>query len=136
MKFTPAPALIVLMVGLVAPSALAETGWLEQVPGSYSGEVSGEDYTDPVITEFILTPEGRILGSYVIAEPSDTEETELVLGLLTDCEAIAVPRLNCTWHDRYGSGSLKMTFADDFSSFEGRWNIASEVESYPWTGQR
>lgn len=136
MQLNSAFALTTLVVSLAVPAALAETLWLEQVPGSYSGKVSGEDYSDPVITEFFLTPEGNVLGSYAIAEPTDRAVTAWALGLLTDCEAIAIAQLNCTWRDRYGSGTLKLTFADDFASFEGRWNATSAVESYPWTGQR
>jgi hypothetical protein len=144
MKITVAPVFTTLLLAIAVPTALAETDWLRAVTGSYRGDVSGEDYRDPVITEFFLTPEGTVVGSYLIvessedgiSEPIDGESVGVVLGALTDCEAIMVAQLSCTWHDRYGSGSLKLTFDEDFSGFEGRWNLDSDPATYPWTGAR
>ncbi len=124
------------LVSTVAPVAQATPPWTQQIPGTYSGEVTGPDYTDPVITELILTVKGDIVGSYAITELAGTEDAALLLGVLTNCHPATEPVLTCTWSDRYGSGKLVLTFDRRLNRFEGMWSAADEIGQYDWTGQR
>ena len=126
-----------LWLSLATPLALADsTGWVQQVPGAYSGQVSGGNYSAPIITEFILTTDGDLFGSYAILENAGTAEADLALGVLTNCQANVDYQLSCTWHDRYGSGTLNLGFTEDLATFDGQWNADGETVIFPWTGER
>ncbi len=137
MKFAIASVLMPLLMGAAAVPSAIEVPWSAvAMQGLYTGELSGEDYSAPVITELFLIDEDELLGSYFVEAPLDSETTELVLGVLSDCELVSSHRLNCLWSDRFGSGTLKLTFTEDYQSFEGQWSPDLENAAYPWGGER
>jgi len=113
-----------------------DSGGIDPAAGSYVGWVAGTDYSEPVVTEWIVTPAGELVGSYAIVETPDTETENLLLGVLTNCTVTAARTVRCIWLDRYGEGTLEVSFAETYDRFEGQWRFAGESEQYLWTDER
>lgn len=55
-----------------------------------------------------------------------------VEGDLKDCREVGTREMACKWKDSYGWGILKLTFSQDFSRFDGIWNLAGKRLSVEW----
>lgn len=77
--------------------------------------------------------DGRLTGNYVFLD-----ERQTVTGLLAetgdDGDGNALTR-SLLWQDKYGHGSLVITFTSDFSAFKGSWSADGKA-FFPWNGMR
>lgn len=64
------------------------------------------------------------------------DKGESVLGTLTKCQATQVRVMRCVWNDKYGTGSLEVTFSKSFSSFNGYWGEGISKPTFQWSGSR
>ncbi|MEO1592723.1 MAG: hypothetical protein AAFU71_15720 [Cyanobacteria bacterium J06632_22] len=123
--------LICLALGNLHSHAQSRAKWLQQTTGSYQSTIQ-HDNSQMAGTTTFQKRGNRIEGTYTINEPTGT-----VSGTLTNCRAVETLTVLCAWEDSYGTGSLKATFTNNFSGFEGDWWIAGAGDFlYPWDGSK
>ena len=113
---------------LVSPS-FAEDDFAIQLVGTYKGEIWSNSLK-PGTTTFSVDSNNVVTGVYSFQDGSNTEK-----GTLDHCERksnwekLQKNKLSCVWHDKYGSGTLDITFSSDFSSFSGLWGKVVQVQN-------
>jgi hypothetical protein len=125
-------------IALLAAAGLAASAAAEAQAGSPSGTYCGELLSAGVMSEvetsFQLNgASGTITGKYIFAEQGQPVEGLLAEGG-DDGDRNDLTR-TFIWRDKYGYGTLSMTFAPDFSEFAGAWTFGSSTGA-PWTGRR
>jgi hypothetical protein len=100
----------------------------------YWGQILNGEELQPVVTLFTRTSTGKIAGRYVMGEEDGDQET-IVTGRLSDCLGDAIAVLTCQWHDKYGSGFVRIMFSSDYRSFTGYWGTHKQMTLYPWNGE-
>jgi len=99
--------------------------------GSYLGRIQSSNELLPIITTFFkknhLAP--SFSGSYFM-----NEVKTIVKGSLSDCEQETDYVVGCQWKDKYGSGDVAFTFADDYTHFNAKWSIVGHSADFKWTG--
>lgn len=120
-----------LAIAVIGSSAVADT---RHPTGKYCGALLSSGVMTQVETRFVQNiKSGTISGSYVFSERG-----EPVAGMLADAgddgDASDLTRI-FIWRDKYGYGKLVVTFAADFSGFEGKWSDGGPVTA-PWNGKR
>ena len=124
---------IVLMLVLCSSVVFAEDQEQrfigQSIVGSYAGEAFNGSDLDPVITSFSLGGSGRLAGKYVVNSEEGPEH-----GTLTDFRMDTPYAASMTWHDRYGQGTLRIIFSENYSSFVGFWGSDKFSTSLPWNG--
>ena len=119
-------------MALIGAAASAQTAWTGAIAGSYQGALVSGGKSVPVTTQLTLSAD-QVRGSYVFVEDGSTRVT----GTLESCAAVRAQVLSCKWRDRYGDGTLEMTFASDSRSFNGRWSASDEPGKWlAWSGRR
>jgi hypothetical protein len=114
-----------------AATAMAEA---RHPTGKYCGELLSSGIMSKVETRFVQnTKSGTITGSYVFSEQGQPVE-----GMLADAgddgDTSDLTRI-FIWRDKYGYGKLVVSFAPDFSGFEGKWSDGGPALA-PWNGKR
>jgi hypothetical protein len=105
---------------------------LARIPGRYTSQIWSGNNLIPSTTIFRQSADGTLSGSYTMEEQGTQ-----IPGTLTPCQPLPQRRLRCQWSDRYGNGSLIITFTADFSRFTGSWHSDTQPEEqYPWMGSR
>ncbi len=107
--------------------------------GLYCGTILSSGQDQPAFTRFDDTGPS-ITGTYGFLDPED----KIAHGTLEACTMSDGRVLTCTWRDAYGTGPFEATFAADFSSFSGHWQM--DLSGLPgpsivlpparWTGHR
>ena len=102
--------------------------------GTYTGTILSGDIVS-VFTTFYPQPLGekkQIYGTFMYQE-----EDYWVTGSLSDCQFNSDHQVLCHWHDKYGSGVMKVRFDRNFESFDGNWGTYCGTESnLIWNGKR
>src|SRR5580765_1879893 len=98
--------LVAALVSCSFESALAQSSWTTAVAGRYEGQLTSDGQALPASTNLTIGPNNAISGSYTFVEPGNVR----VGGSLAACVAIRSLVLSCKWRDRYGEGTLEMTF--------------------------
>jgi hypothetical protein len=116
-------------VGVSAP--MAQT---RHPTGTYCGQLLSAGVMAEVETRFVQNiKSGVTTGNYVFSEQGQPVE-----GLLADAgddgDSSDLTRI-FIWRDKYGYGKLVVTFAPDFSGFEGKWSLGGQALA-PWNGKR
>jgi hypothetical protein len=119
-------------VALMAAPLAAQTAWTGAIAGSYQGALMSGGKSMPVTTQLTVGA-NQVRGSYTFVEDGSVQ----VPGTLESCVPVRPQVLSCKWRDRYGDGTLEMTFASDSRSFNGRWSASDEPGKwYPWSGRK
>lgn len=105
--------------------------WEVQVLGVYQSQIWGADEFLSGVTEFSQGREGFVEGRYTM-----NVQGEVVPGRLSRCQSSQPLIMRCIWQDRYGTGSLELTFSEDFLGFEGYWGADDSTPDFPWMGSR
>ena len=109
----------------------AEPAGLQQLPGTFHGEVFNGTDLDPVVTSFSLDRNGRLSGSYTV-----DEENGAYSGMLSSIVFEESYTISMAWTDKFGEGYALLEFSRDYSSFNGAWTDVDGAGGLPWTGQR
>ncbi len=99
----------------------------------YSGTIrySGSGQHTWVNTKLWRTKEGRFVGSY-----RSQAEDGIYSGVLRELESVG-DRTDFSWKDRYGTGTLEVTFSEDGGSFSGKYtNENHDDYTGSWSGER
>lgn len=120
-----------LAAALFVSTAMAET---RHPTGTYCGGLLSSGVMSSVETRFVENMKsGAITGRYVFSEQGQPVE-----GVLADAgddgDSSDLTRI-FIWRDKYGYGKLVVTFAPDFSEFQGKWSDGGPAKA-PWNGKR
>jgi hypothetical protein len=107
------------------------SNWLRKAVGSYQSKIWSSGNLISGKTEFRKTNDSSLEGSYMM-----NEKEESVSGKLSQCQAIQLRVMRCAWNDKYGTGSLEITFSENFSTFNGYWGEGSSEPVFRWSGSR
>lgn len=102
-----------------------------KLAGKYVGEVYNGNDMDPVLTTFIVLPDGRLRGNYTAED-----EMEIVDGTISNAVLVEGRTYSFEWTDKYGEGKAVLVFSEDFSSFNGYWTNYTDSTQFEWTGLR
>lgn len=124
---------LVLPILLLIPLAshADEKADFARMAGKYVGQVYNGNDMDPVVTTFIVQPDGRLKGNYVAQD-----EVEVVEGTISNAYNIEGRTYSFEWTDKYGEGQAVLIFSEDFTSFDGYWTDKSGSDELPWDGQK
>jgi hypothetical protein len=113
-----------------ASEATAQAPWTSTIGGRYQGALVSGGETVPVSTQ--LSVGQAIRGSYTFIESGNVQ----VNGSLESCAVVGPQVLSCKWRDRYGDGTLEMTFTSDGRAFNGRWSASDQPGKWlAWSGR-
>lgn len=115
----------------VETSEQAAPAWFSRVTGRYQSQIYNQNDLTTGTTEFSRDKTGALVGNYFMDEAG-----VLVPGRLSQCQAVQVQVLRCRWFDKYGTGTLEVTFTEDFTSFTGLWGDQEAPPEHVWNGQR
>ncbi len=105
--------------------------WMAQALGSYKSQIWSAGVLLPGTTTFSQASDGSLAGSYTMNELG-----KLVPGTLNQCRVMRARVTRCIWTDKYGTGTLEVTFSESFSSFNGYWGVDSAKPEFRWNGAR
>jgi hypothetical protein len=92
------------------------SGDIHRLTGEYPSQIVSV-YPTEAKTEFYIDANGTQAGKYYIFEHQKLK----LEGKLENFKVLDAHTVIANWRDKYGTGQLKMKFAPDFSSFEGKW---------------
>lgn len=100
--------------------------------GKFKGTCeAGDKSTFPVETELVSLSDGWMSGSYIMHLQGDgRQEGTLLISSIKGRDA------KFTWKDKYGTGTLSVTFNKDFSDFTGSWSNSNSKGGGAWSGHR
>ena len=121
---------LLLLVALFA-SVSAHQGYSDENTVTYCGTLlSGSAPTD-VVTTVQFKGEADLAGTYKFLE-----DGKPVSGTLVTKDALNDHQAVLLWTDKYGEGSLAVSFSEDFDSFDGKWGTGSDEPTYSWQGKK
>jgi hypothetical protein len=115
-------------VGEAAAGALTA----QDIVGTYRGELWSDGAMRDATTTFYLDSEGRLAGDYDYDEDGTTQT-----GILIKPEISTSGEVTFIWQDKFGFGTLTISFFKDFSQFAGMWStLEDDADAFPWFGKR
>lgn len=126
-----AAALALLLAGCAAQTgdSMTASGPSPMV-GTFDGKIMSNSLI-PAMTRIAQDKDMSLRGDYLMHESGGD-----VPGKLSSCKPTGERGLRCRWTDKYGSGTLRVTFNEDFSAFEGTWSADGSTKNYAWNGAR
>lgn len=127
------------IIGIFAISAAMMNGGnsvadVRQPYGLFCGKLLSSGILTPVETRFEMNASSStVTGRYVFDETGQKVEG-LLVEAGDDGDGNNLTRL-FVWRDKYGYGKLAVTFAPNFSEFEGKWSDGGPMIA-PWNGKR
>ena len=98
---------------------------------TYCGTLlSGTAITD-VVTTVHFKGDAELAGTYKFLENGKS-----VGGTLATKDTMKNRQVVLLWADKYGEGSLAVSFSEDFDSFDGKWGSGNDVPTKPWQGKK
>ncbi len=117
------------LIILVSACATNKLNPLQNLSGTYIGQVTSV-INIPIKTEFSVNDKGVRSGTYVMTERDGVQ----VSGTLDEFKQEGPYTLLVSWHDKYGSGKLRMLFSQQQRSFKGFWGPHSDGTLMRWDG--
>ena len=108
-----------------------DTDLLAKFAGTFNGSLFSGSDMDPVITSFTLNKQGELSGKYAMGE-----EEGLEVGTLKDIHIESAFSISMTWKDKYGEGTLRILFSEDYQVFWGFWGDSETPAALTWNGIR
>jgi hypothetical protein len=122
--FSRFPALL-----LAAILAFTQVSWASPIGGAYCGKaISNGEWVD-VVTRLKTGQDGLLTGTYEF-----DDQGEMAPGTLRETSKASEDARVLTWVDRYGSGTVVLTFTPDRTSFRGFWGLDGDLPSLGWNG--
>jgi hypothetical protein len=125
-------AVVALVGALVSALTLsAAENSIEQLLGTYQGEVYNNVDLDPVTTIFKLERNGHLVGEYIV----DEEDGEF-RGRISGIQFEGPNAISFEWTDKFGEGFATIEFSKDYQSFAGEWIDKLGSDPLPWNGKK
>lgn len=99
-----------------------------RMAGTFQGSLTGGSQ---ITTEIKFSPAGVPFGTY-----SQQLSDGYYSGSLTDGHILGDSQLSFTWNDRFGFGTVNMSFTPDFNSFTGDWTSSNRNFPMQWSEVR
>lgn len=119
------------IMGLAMVVVLAGTAAAQTIEGRFCGRLASGAEIVNAVTELRTTADGRLSGSYTFDDGGTASS-----GTLSELEAGEGRTRRLVWRDRYGSGTLVITFDQSLETFRGRWGPGRSEPNAPWDGRR
>jgi hypothetical protein len=118
-------ALAAAAMVIVTHGASAEA----QINREYCGKaISNGEWVD-VVTRLTTGPDGLLSGTYEFEDNG-----EMAPGTLREQGKHSEVARVLTWMDKYGTGTVVMSFAPDRASFTGLWGLGDDFPGLGWNG--
>jgi hypothetical protein len=120
-----------LLLAALFVSVSVRTSYADENTVTYCGTLlSGTAITD-VVTTVQFKGQTDLAGTYKFLENGKP-----IGGTLVTKDVINNHQVVLLWTDKYGEGSLAVSFSEDFDSFDGKWGTGSEAPTNPWQGKK
>ena len=121
---------VLIASSLAQANAQSQVDWLDKIAGQYRGQLRDGDGVKPVLTTlYRRSVVAQLGGEYLFGD-------ERVPGKLQACSPVGPLALRCVWVDKFGKGTLELTFDDTLTAFEGRWPHERAPQLwFPWNGR-
>ena len=120
-----------LLLAALFVSVSVRTSYADENTVTYCGTLlSGTAATD-VVTTVQFKGQTDLVGTYRFLENGKP-----VVGTLVAKDVINIHQVVLLWTDKYGEGSLAVSFSEDFDSFDGKWGSGNDVPTKTWQGKK
>jgi hypothetical protein len=122
-----------LLCALLLCAAVAQAGppaCAPDIVGSWTGQVLDGGRIKELHTQF-STQTGELTGSYHVEDADGGYD-----GTLTDFEPLGDCAGEFLWHDRNGTGSVRVEFRPERDRFDGLWGDDVPLPEHIFTGHR
>jgi hypothetical protein len=118
----------VLALSVLLP--LSQPSWASTpINGEYCGKaISNGEWVD-VVTRLTTGPDGLLSGTYEFEDKG-----EMAPGTLRERSKHSEDARVLTWVDKYGSGTVVLSFTPDRASFTGLWGLGDDLPGLGWIG--
>jgi len=120
-----------IILAFSIPAFSSDADVLAKIAGTFEGNLFSGSDMDPVITSFTINESGEITGKYAMGE-----EEGLEVGTLNNIQVDSEFSVTMTWKDKYGKGTLRILFSEDYRIFRGFWGDSKNPVIWPWDGIR
>lgn len=120
--------LLCIMLLVSFPSYSNDVTVLENIIGSFEGSVFSNSVY-PIVTNFKFNEKGEISGTYIFEEESGPTE-----GSLRNIKSESAFSFLMVWEDKYGKGTLRILFSEDYQAFKGFWGDSQTPVTLLWDG--
>ena len=120
-----------ILLTILFASASTQASYSNERTLTYCGTLFSVDALTDAVTTIQFRGEANLAGTYKFLEDGSP-----VFGTLVPKSPIKDHQAILLWNDKYGSGSLAVTFSENFESFEGKWGAGNEVPGNLWQGKK
>jgi hypothetical protein len=120
--------LIVLLCAIVAHAA--PPACAPEIVGPWTGKVLDAGVIKQLRTDF-STRSGALIGAYHVEDPDGGYD-----GTLTDFTPSGTCAGQFLWHDRHGTGVVRVEFHPERDRFDGLWGDDEALKGHIFTGRR
>jgi hypothetical protein len=109
---------------------------MNQLVGTYQGDIFAISQLQPSLTSFYFTSDGRLVGKYFINYTEFDKEYKInwFEGELIDFKPRGEYMASMIWSDEAGKGNLRLLFTFDAKKFVGYWGFNQSQASSFWNG--
>lgn len=119
------------LLGLAVCLAFAGAAAAQTIEGRFCGRLASGAEVVHAVTELSTAADGRLSGSYTFDDAGTASS-----GTLSEPEAGEGRTRRLIWRDRYGSGTLVITFDQSLGAFRGFWGPGRSEPNALWEGRR
>jgi hypothetical protein len=120
-----------IVLGALFASVPVHASYSNENTVTYCGTLLSGTAPTEVVTTVQFKGETDLAGTYKFLEDGKPVSGTLVSkDVMKDHQAVLL------WNDKYGEGSLAVTFSEDFDSFDGKWGTGSDEPTHSWQGKK
>ena len=119
-----------VFVAAVPPAAAGPLACAPDIVGPWTGQVLDEGEIKELRSGFSLRA-GELTGTYHVEDASGGYD-----GTLTDFTASGPCAGRFLWHDRNGTGVVRVEFRPERDRFDGVWGEDAPLDGHVFTGRR
>jgi len=122
--------LVLTLLVFVVSAHAAPPACAPEIVGPWTGNVLDAGQIKELRTQF-STRTGELTGSYHVEDVDGGYD-----GTLTDFTLSGPCAGSFLWHDRHGTGVVRVNFRPDRDRFDGEWGEDTPLEHHIFTGRR
>lgn len=130
MRWSCALAVVFVLASWASPTIAAPPACAPELVGSWTGKVLDAGQIKELHTVF-STATGALTGTYHVEDANGGYD-----GTLTDFTPTGPCAGQFLWHDRNGTGVVRVDFRPDRDRFDGEWGIDVPFPDHIFTGFR
>lgn len=130
MRWSCALGVVFALASWASPALAAPPACAPEIVGPWTGKVLDSGRIKELRTQF-STATGALTGSYHVEDADGGYD-----GTLTDFTPTGPCAGQFLWHDRHGSGVVRVDFRPDRDRFDGEWGMEVPFPDHIFTGRR